>query len=55
MMAGKPESNFRVLVQIQSFATLVPVISSIKSNLSIIKSFGKPPGTKAHFTRYCLN
>jgi len=27
---------------------------SINNNLSI-KSFGKPRGTKAHFTRYCLN
>jgi len=50
MLAGKPESNFSVLMQIQSFATFVPVISSIKSNLSI-KSFGKPHGTKSHFTR----
>jgi len=54
MLAGKPEFNFRVLMQIQSFATLVPVISSIKSNLSI-KPFGKPGGTKAPFTRYSLN
>lgn len=34
MLAGKPEFTFRVLMQIQSFATSLPVISSIKSNLS---------------------
>jgi hypothetical protein len=54
MLAGKPESSFRMHLQIQSLATLVPVIFFIKSNLWI-KSFRKSCGTHAHFTNYCMN